>query len=645
MTGFNNSAAVAAAYTSLLYSSPWLASLPPSMLPSLYASSSALSFPYMYPSGLYPGPLPFSCPVPSFNEEQELELSCTKCKETFKSFQKLTEHVRETSHYPDFDSSRSYNFSSKSPPISPSNVPPSKDKSNPPRSQTSSTSNKSSSSSGLTSENHATSHCKSRTDYVQESASKSTSITSASNFDFIRSLESTIKSAISKIESPCDNEPLSSRRLSSSSDRRNNFSPFLSSISDNSKLDRSKTIDSHPSTFNRSLVKSLEKDLAKPKVMPPPSSHVTTVGKTKTTKSQVTETDVATSTGFERGTNPTAPESTRAKTGKCDIPLDLTLKRDAPAHGEILTSSCSTRVCAKSFPSGPEPNRDSSKGPEKEATPGVFSSVFKSPLQSLHDNMQNFFSLMKPKIEAAIVENGTSTQNDLKPPKNHLKVSPASSDLYKPIMMPEVSTTSGSNPLQEIYKIVNSTDLAKSRSTNRESRSLTTATSTKRSHSGSSSPVESKKSKLSLLLHDLVVLKDDPPTNAGNPLQKIQDLVENKLNGSENGRKKTTKSFERNGVRESRTIVTTGSDTNVSPSIVDSISSSINSLSTTSSAASALLSLKFSSPNLFKHPPPVNGLHRNLSLSSEKSSVENSNKTFNVSKRHSSEFVSGKFEF
>lgn len=153
----------------------------------------------MYPPGLVAGSFPF--PFPSVNEEQEMKLFCSKCKETFKSFQDLMEHIQKTSHYPDFDMNILQGFPSKSPSMSPSNSPDSSSvKSKISRVLANTAAAKPPSSSSETAFNHSTSVQKSPRDEPKKLTPDSSS--TPQNFDFIRSLESTIKSAISKVESP-----------------------------------------------------------------------------------------------------------------------------------------------------------------------------------------------------------------------------------------------------------------------------------------------------------------------------------------------------------------------------------------------------------------------------------------------------------
>ena len=531
VSGLNNPAA-AAAYTSLLYSSPWLAAaLPPSVLHSFYAG---LPYPYLYPTGLMPGSLPpLPNPGPSL-DEKDVKLSCTKCKESFSSLQHLSEHVAETSHFSELAPLTSLIGALGSPSVTSPKSSDTKDASSPKFCGTTATGKSSAPSLGINSSSNtpttSTQSKNSHQDYIHESFDRGISASSR-GFDIIGSLESTIRSAISKVESPRDEKEISPNH-STLFDPSNSggFGSFFSSLV-SSKGDRPalSSASGKPIQSSKNLSEKEESCIAKSAfVSSKPSLSVSNAANAAKNSS-------ATISAAKVNTEPVRKDAPPCS--KVSSPLDLTLKRDfAESDAKVSNQGFAENVNRTCKSDSSEPTHTPSSGEEveryKESEFGLFSSFnrlsqTKTPLQCLNDNMQSFFAMMKPKLEAAIGHNGTK-RSAISPPftKTH-----NSSESYKPIMLPNNSNSSTSDPLQEILKIVNSTDLTEPRLPAADIKYSRQST-LKRSSRESSVPVDEKKPKLSTLLHDLVIPKDESPASSVNPLQKIQDLVEKKLNHS-----------------------------------------------------------------------------------------------------------------
>ena len=524
--GLNNPAAVAA-YTSLLYSSPWLTSgLAPSMLPSLYSGPVGFSYPYLYPPGLFPGTFP-QLPLPPV-DDFEGKLPCTKCKESFNSLQKLSEHIQETSHFPDLKQVGALMGTLSSPLTSSPNSLESKGALLNPKAGVRSFVEKSRGSTSVSKSfcdttSNPTSGKKLHRDYVKtlpESDAKS----SASSLDFIRSLESTIKSAISKVESCRDQKPPSPRIPTSiTNNSSHTFGSFFSTLADRPKREPSDS----PITSKDKLSAS---DVSKSKQT---SNEAAKLQNTTGSQPEKLAHNSASVTGAKHDCK--TASNFQVKPKKSDTPLDLTLKREIEEQlskvSEQAVNDLNSSIVSDSSASGQDLDPAKAAKPDEDKKFAVFSSLnqtaqMKSPIQCLHD-MQHFFSLMKPKIEAAIGQNGTTSIPYTSSMTSQSRCIP-SMESYKPIVMPSCSSTSTPNPLQEMLKIVNSTDLRKSRNPATEQKGPRQQMPMKRP-SLDPSPVESKKSKFSTLLHDLVMPKDESPVSGINPLQKIQDLVDNKL--------------------------------------------------------------------------------------------------------------------
>ena len=554
----------AAAYTSLLYSSPWLGSSFPPIIPSLYPGSTGI--PYPYSPGFFGGPLPpnpFAFPL----EEHELNLSCTKCKENFTSLQKLSDHIQETSHYPDIDQLSALAG------VPPNSLNDSKERSShSPRPRSCHSADKESSLFGSKSLTSATPAKKARRDYVQTSPEHQKKHP-ASSFNFIRSLESTIKSAISKVDTVPNEDKNGAQRSTSKaaeSNHRTGFSPFL-------RMTDSPNYENLKRTNHKS-------SLSKPQLTRSKSDTERENSKTRASESRPKN---------EISCNISSRKAFSTSMEKSESPLDLTVKKEE--GGKTFSSNLAFPATSqKPLSSSSDSKYDHDQPKDAIDHSRMQSSPYKSPLQSLHD-MQAFFSVKKSEL-VPMGQNGMTS-----PPKNTATIQP---DPYKPLMMPTNVNFPSSNPLQEILKIVNSKDLTKVTDKRCEERL------TKRS-SVETSSVEPKKSKL-FSWNDLVMPEEETLLATGNPLQKIQDLVDNKLvRGSESRRKSEVEKL-----RDSPT--NRHSDALFTVSSSGSRVSEDSALSATSSAASALLSLRtsVSGANLTNK----NGFHRNCGVTNSFSS-------------------------
>ena len=491
--------------------------------------------------------MPGSFPSQSFPSSDNLEgkLACTKCKESFGSLQKLSEHIQETFHIPDPTQIQAIMGTLASANVSSPNSSDPQCISHSPKSNAGQYGEqnpgfsfpRASRSSGSTTPTSLASK-KSNRDYVQTSP-EFDGKSPALNFDFIGSLESTIKNAISKVESSRDDKPISPRNPSVNDQAHAAaFGSFFSSLADRPKLDR--LLISNKLRMEDAFKSKLSSNLADKKS--PDSSgnqHKSSV------QSSINAKDV---NAVSNGGN--APQFKR-NFGKTESPLDLTLKREIAEQLGKEFPQAETKLGSSTKLNFSESSRNSESEKSTKAQHNnkfnVFTSLSqtaqgKTPLQCIHENMQALFSLVKPKHCPDSSLNGTATKSNSPPLAAHSRAIPAhtrtisSPNSYKPIVM-STNASSSSNPLQEMLKIVNSADLRKSRSSAVDHKFLHHQPALKRSSSDSSTPVETKKSKLSTILHDLVIPKEESAALSVNPLQKIQDLVENKLHRTEGKRK------------------------------------------------------------------------------------------------------------
>ncbi|CAK8682078.1 unnamed protein product [Clavelina lepadiformis] len=531
MGGINNQAA---AYASLLYSNPWLsASVPPAFFPSVFPGGSGL--PYLFgfpPSGMFPGSFT-SPPVSTATADDLAKIKCIYCKETFANLQALTEHMKsslpclESAYKHGYPGPSNSNLSSLPQNENPMGVSPSPKpgavlsnviQNNPKWASRSSSANGSLS-------NHKSDQ--SNSPFIQDV--KKSDACPAASFDFIKSLESTIQSAISKVEVPkLSKKPQTSTgSLHLYENSTPAFSPFSSSLrSEFSSIEKSTSV---ASTSNASDKRSV----------------VSSFINSGSSRLKSLSNDVISSSEPQAPGCVSAPavfledpKKRDENLGKVDAPLDLTLKKDT-ATKSSSSSTSSKASTDMSFHSDSAKNGLSSKLFESSLIPKSSSSngceiisaytgtePIKNPLQSLHDNMQSLFSYMKPKIEVAM--------NAL-PTKSVSPVAPlpcrSSSDFYFSSGVIG-SVENASDPLKEIQKIVNSANLETSRS---PTNGLPTSKeSGNRKISSGSFSLEEQTPKLSSLLNDLVVPRDEAPSFA-NPIQMMQDLVEKNLNSNSRG--------------------------------------------------------------------------------------------------------------
>ncbi|XP_018673372.2 zinc finger protein 130 [Ciona intestinalis] len=208
----------AAACANLLCSYPWLASsLSPNFLPSILNPNMSLPYPGSYPP-LLPPHLPTVNGLSS-PSETDLALTCTECNAKFSSMKRLTEHRFSASHFPTLPDLKLP--SGHHNPIIPMSL--SQPSCSPSLSDTGKTHRPNNRSSTRSSSNEASSLSpspNSKSDsYVKTPSVSDTTHEHIGSCDFIKSLESTIQSAISKVEHP--------RSKSSTLDStRRSFNPF-----------------------------------------------------------------------------------------------------------------------------------------------------------------------------------------------------------------------------------------------------------------------------------------------------------------------------------------------------------------------------------------------------------------------------------
>lgn len=228
------------AAASMILSNPWLAQMPgfsPAMFPNFFGGNNMMLKPGPMPSSFYPQTsISTSSPPISSSPEVKKELvsdsdyetpkssqmlNCAQCKVAFPSFQQLTEHTKYSGHFPaaispsnlDADKIPSTNLSPN-----PTSSAPHDESTNSKRrlSQTNNHTKRARPSSNGKSSNTATEQTNSALStkylqplspsYVKSRPDKSSPI------DFIKSLESTIQSAISKVADESSQPPKKKRR-------------------------------------------------------------------------------------------------------------------------------------------------------------------------------------------------------------------------------------------------------------------------------------------------------------------------------------------------------------------------------------------------------------------------------------------------
>nr|XP_039266137.1 uncharacterized protein LOC120341648 [Styela clava] len=595
MNGYNNATtAFAAAAASLLLSAPWLMQVPgfgpnmlspffnPVPLPASLSSHSRQMSPIANIDKLTPSPVPASAtPSPKgrsttpsgrhtpndrydeISRSKSQILRCSQCGKSFSSLQKLTNHMREATHFPNAttppienSSLHHYRKYSESPERSIRNNSTFSNHSNAnitgPSSSPlehlaklacgkstlgqlgSDTSSRSKSHSIVGRQliksspdisNRKDSSTKSpqnmsspsRDKYINpDDNSKPTSSESPkTGFDFIKSLETTIQSAISKVNEPSMSPKQNKKRKSSLNYNHQNASQTVQ----NSRESEFKLFGSHSEMiFNQSShVNSKNRQLKRPS-----------------------------SDGEEyHHRNNGETHSAKMKRLNYSPPLDLSKS--------VCNGATAPSKTEKKSSNGNEMERKSKETQRKEtSSAGDTTSLAKNPLQCIRDNMRTWFD---PDVRRRSVP--SSKSSEILEKSRHEGKSVARNQDSKTISRDEKNPhkKEKTNPLKEMQKIVNATELT------RRPESLTEVASKdptflinrtnvglqKRSsdlQNGLKS-VDAKRYKPDSVLLDLVRHENDSPP-AVNPLAQMEHLVNLKIGENVSNSKTLSNSISKN---------------------------------------------------------------------------------------------------
>ena len=486
--------------------------MPPAFIPPFLGGTTGLMYPYTAVPPMAAGP---SFPVQT-EPSRTNGLPCTECNERFSTLQELAIHIRNASHFPG-GSKLPRGGGSRSAVKIPERPTPDAQLGQEMKANDSSVVEVT------------------RTEVVREKTGDNLSCDvppKQSGFDFIRRLESTIQSAISKVEvsqsghtrnglsCPSKFNPFttaslqSDKKSDSKTPKTGGFSPFFSAAESSSR--RAENGASGITCYaaakgpgNLEGIGTQRRDMTKA---------------TKSPERESTELETKScSDDRSRGrSHSTADGGQKTGPGESVSPAVVAAKRRSSMVDELPSKSRKTHeghetpldlTVKKEDTEAPSPRHGDRKSPERatefeEAKPSanVFSAYAAgksapSPLQSLTSNVQSLFSFMRPKIETAL---GVSSR-------------PArASNEYKPLR--DQGAVFDSNPLQEMLKIVHNTQ-PMDRAAAPDERS-------RRASDVSDVASDAKKAKTSLL-NDLVVPEDGMSTV--NPLRQMQDLVDNKL--------------------------------------------------------------------------------------------------------------------
>lgn len=492
-----------------MYAYPWLASLQ-AYLPTLLAAGFAS--PFAVPPGMFPSSqfmtshLPIQDITKPTSDQSSSDVQCTICQSNFKSLQQLADHIKETMHYPPMMDPNSWYRQNTTNPSSPSlATPPSQ------------------SPSGSTSSSGGRVKSKSSDDIIKpppQSSSASSSDDTPASFDFIKSLESTIQSAISKVESP----------------RTNRKMPTCSTAVGSNRLilqSHQKQSSAKYYQYHSSVAPSMSSMVSK-------HQQINSVGTKMTLNSTLKHSPQA----RDNAINSKSKSKRTEKTCSEETPLDLTVKKPSLLNDNLPSSPGK----GSQFSPYEVPNNHSPRTREDLNKFHAYSGSFpkKDPLMSIKQTMDSLFTPHKyyqGNSPSAVTDfkykrqhhNGISKENRMKTTNKSLPFISAST-------ISSSESTNSSDPLTEMMKVVNkatkfSTNVAASKPSisNEVSKvGLIPSSATKKRRSDDNFFLNSnlKRSKLTEFLYDLVVPKEEPvvsSSSSDNPLRKMQDLVNMKL--------------------------------------------------------------------------------------------------------------------